>query len=92
MQRPITIEESIARPCSLRVGHCAGPTASGIGGFACEQCLASLVDRFSQPHGATPGNCSYCGAGPVVQAGTTSMCSNCAQRALTTARSWYKAR
>jgi len=86
----LTFDESLGRPCALRFTDCGGPTASGLDGYVCENCLAFVVSRLNGDQIEGEQHCGYCGGGAAF-AGVRGqpLCLDCAQRAPEAARSWY---
>ena len=86
----LTFDESVGRPCALRFTDCGGPTASGLDGYACENCLEFVVSRFKADQIESEQLCGYCGGG-VAFAGERGqpLCLGCAQKGLEAARRWY---
>ncbi len=83
----------MARPCSLRLTACGGPTASGLDGYACENCLAYVVRQFAEGGGHGEQRCGYCGCGPTyVGVRGAPICESCARQGLTAAQHWYTLR
>ena len=89
MRRAISFEESCARPCALSLTVCGGPTASGLDGYACENCL-EFVLKQCESGAVARACCEYCGSSPAyVGLRGRPVCRSCAMQALQTARSWY---
>jgi hypothetical protein len=90
-RRAISFRESCERPCSLRLSSCGGPTASGLEGYACENCLSFIVQQFDLGLATGAERCGYCGSDPTyVGIRGVPLCGPCAQDGLQTARSWYR--
>jgi hypothetical protein len=87
---PLTFAQSVARACGLRITRCAGPNASGLGGYACEACLSRLVHVLAEGSEIEEVRCSYCGGTPAktIPPGGA-VCEGCARGGLAAARSWY---
>ncbi len=92
-RRRLSFEESCRRPCALRLTECGGPTASGLDGHACENCLAYIVSQFGMNQGLRDERCGYCGGRPAyVGDRGAPMCETCAKSVLKATRSWYNLR
>jgi len=89
-RRKLTFEESVQRTCSLRLTNCGGPTAHGVGGYACENCLAHILTQFSDDQRLSRQRCSHCGNSPTfVTSNSTAVCESCTAQGLAAARRWY---
>src|SRR5690606_12257705 len=87
----LTFEGACNRECGLRFVNCGGPTASGLDGYACENCLEHLVSETETSDGSVSERCSYCGKNPAYKSTDQYwVCRSCALRALAAARDWYK--
>lgn len=87
----LTFEDASNRECGLKFVACGGPTVSGLGGYACENCLAHIVDEFEADRWVDSEQCSYCGKSPASEASDHYwICRSCASSALASAREWYK--
>jgi hypothetical protein len=91
MQKKLSFEESCNRPCGLRLTICGGPTACGLDGYACENCLIHIRNQFLVKSSLHNVNCGYCGAVPsyVAERGVP-VCELCAKNAVETVQNWYK--
>jgi hypothetical protein len=89
-QRTLTFKESALRKCSLRLTNCCGPTAHGLDGYVCENCLAYIAAQFAAGQSLSELTCGYCGKTPTF-AGVRGIpiCESCAQKGLRATRSWY---
>ena len=92
-RRQISFDESCGRPCALRLTQCGGPTASGLDGYVCENCLTYIDEKFES--GKATGNepCRYCSETPTytgVQGGA--ICGPCTKKSLDAAKYWYELR
>ena len=87
---PSAFEELCARECAIKRVQCGGPRASGLEGYICENCVASLVAATQSKKNMTELPCSYCGNKPSLKTiDDFTVCKPCAAKGLETVKSMY---
>jgi len=56
----ITYEESCVRECSVHLAACGDPTAHGLDGYSCENCLAFVASKCDAGEASLRESCGYC--------------------------------
>jgi hypothetical protein len=93
MRESISFEESCSRSCALILTIAVDLPPSGLDGYACENCLAYVVEQLKSDAATEGERCGYCGSDSVyVGARGVPICVSCAKRALQTSRAWYERR